>query len=424
MRETEPSPRCGDGFLSRKPVMHQIQSGILGRLKFVQIQECHEKFIELVGNAVGVAFMKEREELIAMKFNKYYFENFSSDTPFDINNPRYVLGLVGVDSVLERIVVSSPYSLTIEDFDNVDLVNALLHIDVLQLKNDKIGMAVPFFVSQDADILKELSKRVANDIATELLAHKEQIVKAAERIDNGYPVERNLYHILCAYILDGLMFDYLEENGLVTTSCVHNSGLDYLVILYEDTACLNEYSNMLLCSYNRLMANGKGFVSFGDSHGIRNDFYRYNRQRELNLLSEQERKYITCSTETLIENFDRMADGDKVERRYVEIYERFGYCQDGKIVVPVYNACSFEIADKLYDFIVEIVKTHIIDVLTAIQCETRLLAIAHEVKVKDIANEIYHLIFGEVNEILVRSGLVSTPPYYQGEGRYFKSFER
>ena len=92
--------------------------------------------------------------MITITFNKYYFENFSSNTPFDINNPRYVLALDGVDSVLERIVVSSPYSLAIEDFDNVDLVNALLHIGVLQLKNDRLGMAVPFFVNQDADILK------------------------------------------------------------------------------------------------------------------------------------------------------------------------------------------------------------------------------------------------------------------------------
>lgn len=35
-----------------------------------------------------------------------------------------------------------------------------------------------------------------------------------------------------------------------------------------------EHSLMLLCSYNRLIANGKGFVSFGDSNGRRNDFYR------------------------------------------------------------------------------------------------------------------------------------------------------
>lgn len=334
------------------------------------------------------------------------------------------MALEGVDSVLERVIVNGPYSLAIEDFDNVDLVHALLHIEVLQLKYDRLGLAVPFFVNQDADILKKLSKKVANIIAAELLAYKEQIINIAERIDNGYPVERNLYHILCAYIFDGLMFDYLEENELVTTSCVHNSGLDYLVVLYEDTASLNEYSDMLLCSYNRLIVNEKGFVSFGDSNGNRNDFYRYYRQKELNLLSEKEKKYISCSMETLVETFDRMVDGDQVEPYFVEIYERFGYCLDGKIDVPVYNSHSREIANELYRFIVEIINVHMINALVMIQCETRLSAIAHEVKVKDIANEIYHLIFGEVNEILTKSGLILPPPYVQGEGRYFKSFER
>ena len=269
-----------------------------------------------------------------------------------------------------------------------------------------------------------MSKCVANSIATELIAHKNQIVSIAQCIDNGYPVERNLYHILCGYIFDGLMFDYLEENDLVTTSCVHASGLDYLVILYEDTASLNEYSDLLLCSYNRLTINGKGFVSFGDSDGSRKDLYRYKRQKELNLLSEQEEKYICHPTEELIENFNRLADGCYIDSKYMATYEYFDYCQNGTIIVPIYNSYSYDVANKLYEFVLGIVKEHIINALVAIQNENRLLAIAHEVKVKDISNEIYHLIFGEVNELLVKNGLILEPPYYQGEGRYFKSFER
>ena len=334
------------------------------------------------------------------------------------------MAMDGVDSVLERIVTSAPYSLTTGDFDHAELLNALLNIDVLQIKDDHLGIAVPFFLSRDADVLKELSKKVANIIAEELLARRERIADIISQIDNGFPAERNLYHILCAYIFDGLMFDYLDENKLVTTSRIHNSGLDYLVILYEDRALLNEYSDMLLCSYNRLTVNGKGFVSFGDSNGNRNDFYRYNRQRELNLLSEHERQYMTYPTEVLIDKFDRMARGEDIERSYVEVFERFGYCKDGKIVVPVYNTRSYDIADELYRFIVGIVKEPVGNALALLQRETRLSAIAHGVDVRDIANEIYHLIFGETNEILVRSGLVSTPPYYPCEGRYFRSFEQ
>ena len=359
-----------------------------------------------------------------MKFKKYFFENFSSDTPFDMQNPRYVLSLDGVDSILEKLIVNRPYSLTIEDLDNAELVRSLLYVDVLQQKHGKLGVGVPFFVEKDSTVLKELSKRVANSIATELITHKEQIYSIVESIDNGYSAERNLYHILCGDIFDGLMFNYLEEKDLVTRSCVHGSGLDYLVIIYEDTNSLNEYSDMLLCSYNRLTINGKGFVSFGDSNGSRKDLYRYRRQNELNLLSEQEQTYICHSTEDLIENFNRLADGCQVDSAYIAIYEHFDYCQNGKIAVPIYNSYSNEVAHKLYEFVLGIVNNHIINALGAIQNEYRLLAITHEVNVKDIANEIYHLIFGEVNEILVKSGLILEPPYYPGEGRYFKSYER
>lgn len=359
-----------------------------------------------------------------MKLNKYFFENFSFDAPFDRNNPRYVLSLDGVDSILEKIIGNKPYSLTIDDFNNVELVRALLHVEVLQQENGRLGMSVPFFVEKDAPVLKELSKKVAGDIAAEILAHKEQIIKIAKKIDNGYPVERNLYHILCAYIFDGLLFDYLEENELVTTSCVHNSGLDYIVVMYEDVSSLNEYSDLLLCSYNRLTINGKGFVSFGDSNGNRKDFYRYMRRKELNQLSEDESVYVNCSTEELIENFDRLADGNNIDSQYIEIYEHFGYCQNGDIVVPIYDSRSYDVANELYEFMLSITKDKMTAALGLMQEEKRLLSVAHKVRVKDVANEIYHLIFGEVNEFLVASGLILEPPFLQGEGRYFKSFER
>ena len=155
------------------------------------------------GNLSVICFkviLAEKTRREKVRFNKYYFENYSSDTPFDINNPRFVMAMDGVDSVLERIVTSAPYSLTTGDFDHAELLNALLNIDVLQIKDDHLGIAVPFFLSRDADVLKELSKKVANIIAAELLARKERIADIISQIDNGFPAERNLYHILCAYI--------------------------------------------------------------------------------------------------------------------------------------------------------------------------------------------------------------------------------
>lgn len=39
-----------------------------------------------------------------------------------------------------------------------------------------------------------------------------------------------------------------------------------------------------------------------------------------------------------------------------------------------------------------------------------------------IANEIYHIIFGTVNELLIREGIVCTPDEFESEGRYCKAF--
>ena len=220
------------------------------------------------------------------------------------------------------------------------------------------------------------------------------------------------------------MFDYLEQNALVTTSCIHKTGLDYLIILYEDSNKLNVYSNKLLCSYNRLMIDNKGFVSFGDSDGNRNDFYRYFRLSELNLLTKEKQSFINCSKEELIINFDKLANGDKVEKRYLGIYERFGYYQNGKIVVPIYDNKAFNIGNELYMFILPKIEHYLFDSLKMIELENQLSAISHDVKSSDIANEIYHLIFGEVNEILVDRGMVARPNYIKGEGRYFKSFKK
>ena len=119
-----------------------------------------------------------------------------------------------------------------------------------------------------------------------------------------------------------------------------------------------------------------------------------------------------------------MLDGYAVDPAYIKIYEELGYCKAGESIVPVYDSHSYKIADELYRYVIGIIEMPLLEALTAIQSEKRLLSVAHEVAAKEIANEVYHLIFGEVNELLVKSQLMAEPPYSQGEGRYLKSFER
>jgi len=47
----------------------------------------------------------------------------------------------------------------------------------------------------------------------------------------------------------------------------------------------------------------------------------------------------------------------------------------------------------------------------------------HGVSSKEITNELYHIVFGQLNELLVQSGFVCEPEFHSGEGRYLKSIE-
>lgn len=358
-----------------------------------------------------------------MKFNKYYYENFSVNIPFDDSNPRYVMSLEGVDDILSAVVKVKPYTLSIDDFDNSQLVKKLINIDVFKEKHGKLALAIPVFIEKETDILKSLSYNVAKGIADILVEHKDKLYEIVDKIDNGFSKEINLYHILCGSIFDGYLFDYLEENLLVTTSKVHKSGLDYLIIIYECSKCLEQYSNGLLCSYNRLTNEKGGFISFGDSNGNRKDLYRYYRMKELNGLSDEQLEFVKYDTDILVDKFTKLVNGEPVEQKFIDIFDYFEYSKDGKICVPVYKDNLEELVEELYDFVIEIAGNEFSKALKHIEKCNGLLAVSHGVDIKDISNELYHLIFGEINEQLVRSKIVTAPQWHDGQGRYLKSFE-
>ena len=52
-----------------------------------------------------------------------------------------------------------------------------------------------------------------------------------------------------------------------------------------------------------------------------------------------------------------------------------------------------------------------------------MICAVHGVAAGEIANEMYHIAFGMLNERLIESGFVEKPREYPGEGRYLKSIE-
>jgi hypothetical protein len=358
-----------------------------------------------------------------MRFDKFYFERFN-DAPFNFDNPRYVLSLDGVDNILTKIVSCNPYTLGIQDFENFDLVKKLMHIDVLKINNDKLALAIPVFVEQDLAYIKNLCLDVSKEICNVLINEKVKIEEIVGQVNNGSSNKVNLYHLLCGSIFDGRVFEFLEENHLVTVSKAHQSGLDYLVIMYENSDKLSAYSNKLLCSYNRLITKEGTFSSFGDSDGKRKDLYRYLRLEELNQLNDDQKRYIDFEKDELANAYNMLLEGKQISEKYLEIFEYFGYCNEGAINVPVYDERANKIVDNLYNVVLNAIKPILVKALSNIKQADGLLAIRHNVDIFDIGNEIYHLLFGQVNEQLIEIGLVAQPIEKAGEGRYLKCYEK
>ena len=356
-----------------------------------------------------------------MNFKIFYYENYDSIS-FDKNNPRYVMSKPKVMDILSMLSKNQPFSLSKADFEDEQIIDKLLHIDVLVEKNGNLCIGVPLFLETDLDELVHLSVHTAKHITQILISKKDELYKCISKINNSFSAEINLYHLLSGQIFDGMMFDFLEQENLVTTSKIHHTGLDYLVIIYEDSDKLADYSDRLLCSYNRLSTSNGTFSSFGDSNGIRKDFYRFYRQMELDNLSSSEKAMALPKPEILAEQFYNLVIGKEVSKRYIDLFEYFGYVRDNNIIVPVYLKEVDAIVQELFDLIIHDIQVPIIQAIQQIGSST-LTSIYNGVDVKDIANEIYHLIFGEVNELLVKNGIVATPIHLDGEGRYLRCFE-
>ncbi len=95
---------------------------------------------------------------------------------------------------------------------------------------------------------------------------------------------------------------------------------------------------------------------------------------------------------------------------------KLGYYKDNVINVPIIKkkehlVFSKELMDLIYDDINNILLN-----ITNINLTPNM----NEVPYKDTANEIWHIIFGLINEELIKEGIVAEPNSYIDEGRYLK----
>lgn len=278
-------------------------------------------------------------------------------------------------------------------------------------------------------MLQERIPPIASTLTDDLEKCIPQIRSLCAGMHNGFPVEQNLYHILCGMVFDGAFFDYLERSNVVATSRMHISGLDYLSVIYEQCPELDAYSDGLLCSYNRFANSSCALQSFGDANGSRHDFYRFFRLLDAGDLPGQ---YCTAqllwkqcgfSKDEFLHHVSAYIRHGSCPDSVLALLEHFGYAENGMLSVPVYTAEDSAILNSITAAVELQLGSCFAAKLTELSGELDITASRHCVPLRETANELYHLLFGTINEELVRREIVAAPSYYPGEGRYRKCIQ-
>ncbi len=343
-------------------------------------------------------------------------------------NPRAILNMADTDESLFRLCGSKPGELFVDDIKNAE---ELADIGVLRIINGRVYAACPIFVSSDESILRRITCTYAEQIARKIAKHANAYYDIADNFSGSFEPGVHLYHLLCGAVFDGCFFDRLADSGLLTVSKPQKNGMDYLPVIYEDAPSLNNLSAKILCSYNRLTTSAGVFSSFGDADGERNDLFRWytnvrnGKNTKQTPVDNAIRKHgLRDLTEILAGEFVKAHYGESIAGEYNAMLEYFGYLENSRVCVPVYTAVQKErVTVSLDNLTAELVLEDMKTALAAVSSATELTSVKHGVPAQDIANEVYHLLFGQINEKLVEYGMVASPEYHPGEGRYLKSFE-
>lgn len=359
------------------------------------------------------------------EFEYFLFENFDADQEArNPDNPRIFLGKQ-TDGILSQVA----------DYQTVradqTVVAQLISGGVLRCDGRRTLFDCPVFLKEDAAVLRSAAQEKSAVLA-DMLERKLCALKAAcTRIKNGFGTEQNLYHILCGMVFDGYFFDYLCGRGVLATSRLHPSGLDYLSVIYEKCKELQTFSDKLLCSYNRLINEKCSLQSFGDARGDRFDFYRFFRLMEQgepapkfrNAEELFQKAFGKANKDALLSETLLLVQSGQCAPDAMRLLECFGYAENGKICVPVYKPEHRQYIMEIESIVENCIGEAVAGILHEQAVSMEITAVKHGVNDLEIANEIYHIVFGSINEELVRRGIVAQPIDVPGEGRFLRCIE-
>lgn len=350
-------------------------------------------------------------------FSYFLFENFDPEQQRENpQNPRKFLN-ASVDPVLTRIAHGCG------GFP-ADVATPLIQGGIVREEGGMLLFDTPIFLREDAPVLRETMARKAKGLVEHLLPAVPELRACCRELDSGFSVEIHLYHLLCGMVFDGMFFDYLSRRGAVATSRLHSSGLDYLAVIYENCGELDGFSKGLLCSYNRFTDGSWALQSFGDAEGDRFDFYRFGRLLELGKLPSRYGSvrdlFEKYPKEKLLTQVRHLVELGECEPEAMALLTEFGYVTNGALSVPVYGGAALTAAEGMEKILEERLGDAFVQALSDVPDIT---AKRHGVSQGEIANELYHILFGSVNEELATRGIAAQPPRIDGQGRFLRCIQ-
>jgi hypothetical protein len=399
--------------------------------------------------------MSKSEDIIK-KLNFYFFGDIGE---YDNYNPAYVCNKEYSPQILYLIAKNEPFSISkfeIAAFldineDTVEsVINNLKLINAIEVKNNTYRIKFPAFLEKDIIEMENYINNIGEVIGKRIIEMQDTLYKKISELkcSKYHSYQRILYHIICDEIFDGTAFDFFTERNTFCTSKLQPGNRDYIIVAYEDNDLVEKHSNKILCSSNNYRSSGFTFNSFGDSNGLRKDLFRFFRLTQKSINSASPFDKVNVSYNTVLDNINKeiayecgtlirniinhnikYSQLSEKEMSLAQFLKELEYIDVNvpdntiKINIPVFydfelSTVIRELSDTILINIFPIVKKIFDSFETN---SSKLTSVRHMVDIKETANELWHQIFGAVNEYLVRERFVATPEDINGEGRYLRS---
>jgi len=388
------------------------------------------------------------------RIDLFYFGDVGG---FDRYNPFFLYKQKWAPEILFEIASADKYQLTSSDIaarlgadqdDIVNLLSGMENINMVSNNQNRYSVSFPVILEKDISVIDELTSSIASRVSGMIMNYAQEIRNLASGIkcigEFGY--DRVLYHAIGCDILDGSAMEIFAGIGIFSTSKPQHGHRNYILIGYEQNETVSSFSEKLLCSRNCTGTADIDFVSFGDCDGDRQDMFRFMKQVALKLGSVTANQELNLSYIHILEHNNNhliqvcagivnkvLHSGNSVSSFSEEEIDAVKLLRDLKyvkiddsgrvtIAVPLFDTDDERAIGKISSYLTELIQSEVVTGFSNLKGKLQnLSAVVHGVDEKEIANELWHQVFGYINEHLVRDGLFATPETRTGEGRYFQA---